>query len=106
MHQSIAHEISALKLPTIEIPGLFMDEKLVVKAVSPKVGYSYASMATSEPVAVAGSGGVVKPLTPKMTPPGLAKPTVWKRDSKLVSPIDFDDYCSNAVISPRVSRRV
>jgi len=82
VHRAIAHEINALQLPTTEIPGLFMDEKLVVKVPSPKVGFSYASVATIDAPA---NGGVVKPANPKASPPPLVK-TLWKRDSKLVRP--------------------
>jgi hypothetical protein len=81
VHQSIAYEVDALQLPSTEIPGLFMDEKLVVKALSPIVGFSYASVATVDAQA---SGGVVKPVNPKASPPQPVK-TPWKRDSKLVS---------------------
>jgi hypothetical protein len=81
VHRAIAHEIDALQLPTTEIPGLFMDEKLVVKDPSPKVGFSYASVATIDaPV----NGGVVKPVNSKASPQPVIK-TLWKRDSKLVS---------------------
>jgi hypothetical protein len=91
-HRAIAHEIDALQLPTTEIPGLFMDEKLVVKVASPKLGFSYASVATIDaPV----NGGVVKPANTKASPQPVVK-TLWKRDSKLVrSRLSYSSYTSN-----------
>lgn len=67
-----------------------MNEKLVINAVSPKVGYSYASMATYETTPV--TGGVAKPTTPKSSTQTLVKPPVWKRDSKLVRLFSFGHY--------------
>lgn len=86
-HDVVATEIAALGLPTAEIPGLFMNEKLVIKAISPKVGYSYAIMASPEVTGAAEKGSpgstVTKLPASKGPPPGLAKPSVWKRDSSL-----------------------
>jgi hypothetical protein len=91
VHQAVAHEIDALKLPTTEIPGLFMDEKLVVKVPSPKVGFSYASVATIDaPV----NGGVVKPVNSRASPQPIVK-TLWKRDSKVRSKLSSSSYTSS-----------